>query len=481
MTITRVKINTVDLNEQQAVSSCQIALVKAPNGNLWALYHDNDGGVDTDLYVAYSSDDGATWTEEEALAGGRPVLTGRTLALLVDSNSVPHIIFLGKNAADTFNGRIRYLNRVGGTWSAVETIVSGDASTSIGRISACIDSTNTIHIMAKATLGGNNYLYYWTGTSGSWSAAQTVDTAGNFPDVTVTSADLPICVYNDAGGIKFNTRNGGTWANEETVSTNTDNFGGNKIAIDSSNNVHVVWNEIFNGWTGIKYRKRTVTTWGTEQVVVDGLTNNVDSYGYPLFGLDTSNNAYVVYQYGESTTESETVWYKKIVSEVVGAETVLDSLATQPNTYPCTLAYLWHRFPSSGILAETESPACLLLDETVTAANVYFLQVVSATTYPTDNILRASGITRTFWAGSGGKATYQMQINLGGASTYYVSPLAGRQFPGLIPKEETILPGLTQEDYAKWLVTPGNIQDFLKIRGRFPTYQDWFDLMRLSR
>jgi len=113
MTITRVKINTVDLNEQQAVSSCQIALVKAPNGNLWALYHDNDGGVDTDLYVAYSSDDGATWTEEEALAGGRPVLTGRTLALLVDSNSVPHIIFLGKNAADTFNGRIRYLNRVG--------------------------------------------------------------------------------------------------------------------------------------------------------------------------------------------------------------------------------------------------------------------------------------------------------------------------------------------------------------------------------
>ena len=149
------------------------------------------------------------------------------------------------------------------------------------------------------------------------------------------------------------------------------------MAIDSSDNIHVVWNEQSVGnYRDIKYRKRTSGVWGTEQAVTDADTVDVDSYGFPLLSLDTSDNAYVVYQF-DQTAVDQTVWYNQVVSEVVSSEIVLDSTLLQPNTYPSTYSILWHRFPSSGILTPSQCPTVILLDENGTNADIYYESFVA--------------------------------------------------------------------------------------------------------
>ena len=372
----KAKANTTLADAQLASDGCSQAICKAPNGTIWIVYIDTGFTVLADLLVAYSSDGGMTWTEEVVAADARVAAASysavKKLAIMVDSSNVPHIIFVGYNAADTYAGRIRYVNRSGGSWGTVETIDDADASANIATISACIDSNDTFHVAGRGdftTVG----LYYWTGTTGSWSAPQAIDSAGSFGDITVTSADLPVCIYNDASGIKYNTRSGGTWANEETLSTHTGNYPSNKMAIDFSDDIHVVWNETSVGnYRDIKYRKRTSGVWGTEQAVTDADTVDEDSYGFPLLSLDSSGNAYVIYQYDEGTAYAETVWYKKIISEVVGSEIELDTSILQPNGESSTYAALWHRNPSSGVLAPSDSPAVALLHENGSNADIYY-------------------------------------------------------------------------------------------------------------
>ncbi len=378
----KVQANTTLAKGTLAESGCNQAICKAPNGTIWIAYIDTGVTVLADLLVAFSTDGGATWTEETVAADARiassTITAVKTISIMVDSSNVPHIIFIGHNAGDTVAGRIRYVNRDGGSWGAIETIDAADASKNISNLSACIDSGDTFHLLADGdfTTAG---LYYWTGTTGSWSAPQSIDGSGSSGDITVTSADLPVCIYNDSGGIKYNTRQGGAWGNEETVSTDTDNYPSNKIAIDSSDDIHVVWNQdSTGGLRDIRYRKRTSTVWGTELGVTDADTVDLDDYGFPLLSLDTSDTAYVIYQFDANTAQAETVWYKQIISEVVGAEQTLDSAILQPNGKPSVYAALWAAYPSSNILASSLSPTVVLLDENGVDADVYYESAVLA-------------------------------------------------------------------------------------------------------
>ena len=113
MSIRLIKVNTATATAKLARDGVNIALARATTGTLWAAYIDNDSSPNQDIFVAYSTNGGQTWTEESALVDGRvaigsPANGGKTIALMLDSNNVPHIVFLGLNAADTGIGRIRY-------------------------------------------------------------------------------------------------------------------------------------------------------------------------------------------------------------------------------------------------------------------------------------------------------------------------------------------------------------------------------------
>jgi len=103
------------------------------------------------------------------------------------------------------------------------------------------------------------------------------------------------------------------------------------------------------------------------------------------------------------------------------------------------------------------------------------------TVFPSDPLLRASGIKRSFWAGIGGNAIYQVELTLGGISTTYVSPIGEREPPSAI--KPTPLPtgaGYQQSDYERWLAN-NDIADIIRLFGKIPNYQDWLSYRRFSQ
>jgi hypothetical protein len=89
-------------------------------------------------------------------------------------------------------------------------------------------------------------------------------------------------------------------------------------------------------------------------------------------------------------------------------------------------------------------------------------------------ILRVSGITRTFFSGLGGTATYQNTLVRGGSTNTIVSPISPREIPSLIPKD--IDSTYTLVAFSQWLIrNPVNAK---KMFGHIPTYQEWVDWIR---
>ncbi|KKN65912.1 hypothetical protein LCGC14_0477290 [marine sediment metagenome] len=74
--------------------------------------------------------------------------------------------------------------------------------------------------------------------------------------------------------------------------------------------------------------------------------------------------------------------------------------------------------------------------------NIRSVGITVPVVFPSDALLRASGIVRTFFAGIGGQAVYQATLTLGGFSTTFVLPIGSRQPSGAVPSSVMSL-----EDY----------------------------------
>ena len=104
------------------------------------------------------------------------------------------------------------------------------------------------------------------------------------------------------------------------------------------------------------------------------------------------------------------------------------------------------------------------------------------TVFPTDPLLRVSGLRRTFWSGLGGRAVYQMELALGGMSITYVSPIGSRDIPSAVTPLTTAAKMFTPSgeghplrDYGTWLSgTTVDIQ--IKLFGHSPPLvNEWLD------
>ncbi len=113
-----------------------------------------------------------------------------------------------------------------------------------------------------------------------------------------------------------------------------------------------------------------------------------------------------------------------------------------------------------------------------------FTTLDASVTYPSDPLLRVSGLRRTFWSGLGGQAVYQCELALGGMSITYVSPIGDRDIPSavtpLTTTAGTFTPsgeGYRLRDYGVWLSgTTVDIQT--RLFGHSPpTYNEWVDWM----
>ena len=470
-------VNTIAATNAISADGGYISLVRASDGKLWAAYADSGNN---NIYVAYSNDSGATWIEELAKADSTfkvpSSVDARHLALCLDSNDKPHLFWLGTTLVSGFTrNAIKYANRVSGSWSTTEVVFTAIPASeppilgSINYLGVCIGSNNTFHIMATLNWSTptSKAIIYISGTTGSWGAAANITT--NFTllaanDIAITSTNIPVVSYCDSTGIRYNSRAGGTWGNEEAVATEIQEV--SKLVVDSSDNIHV----IFKSSGVIKYRKRTSGVWGTVKTVAS--VNND-----PFATIDTSNAVYVVYLKGAASD----IYYTTVTNEVVGSEKLLYTNVNGNALY----SILYHRFPSSGILANGLLPPWVLTMTGAASDDVYF---VAPLIYPSDPLIRVVGIARNFATGVTGKVgKYQLEAILGGDNQYVappVSPVNVKQPPqgqqsGVLPPDPITgiqASPLYPDQYLRWLQVPGNIEKFMIKFGHFPTYEDWFNM-----
>ncbi len=148
---------------------------------------------------------------------------------------------------------------------------------------------------------------------------------------------------------------------------------------------------------------------------------------------------------------------------------VSDADTTGSNLIDTVILYDWDLITMAATPAGTPT----------SPGGVYWGLVCVATTtvsYPSDPLLRVSGLRRTFWAGLGGQAVYQCELALGGMSITYVSPISSRDIPSAVTPAPTPSGlGYQQSDYQNWLnfYMINDIPYMIKIFGHIPSYEEW--------
>ena len=267
--------------------SHQRAIVRDSTGRLWTVYHRNVSGLGGNIFVAYSDNDGATWTEEAVtnISGDQ---YGASIA--IDSSGYVHVAWAGTGWG-TYTARysIQYRKRTS-SWQTQEAVTNIDSNQSPPSIA--VDSFGYVHVA-------------WHGQG--WG------------------------VNTGAQNIQYRKRTS-SWQAQESVTDSASSQGFVPIAIDSSNYVHVAW--YGQGWgtnTGrnnIQYRKRT-SSWQAQESVTD-----ISSHQYlACIDVDSSNYVHVAW-YGQGWgdyTAVDQIQYRKRTSSWQTQEAVTNINATQLN------------------------------------------------------------------------------------------------------------------------------------------------------
>jgi len=246
-------------------------------------------------------------------------------AIAVDNNSIVHVVW-----EDDTNGEwgtdkeIFYANCTTGVWSnatVISDIYGWNNDNSYG-VDIAIDNNNNIHVVwADGTDGewGNNVeIFYANYTAGVWSNATAISNVygwsnggSQYPAIAIDSNNNLHVVWegfstgewgNDKE-IFYANYTAGVWSNATPIS---DVYGWNSggscsadIAVDNNNNIHVVWQDYTVGEWGndveIFYANYTAGIWSNATAISDIYGWNNASSISPSIAVDNNSIVHVVW------------------------------------------------------------------------------------------------------------------------------------------------------------------------------------------
>jgi hypothetical protein len=181
-----------------------------------------------------------------------------------------------------------------------------------------IDTSDHIHAVWYDRTTGNHEIYYRRSTDGgvNWSGTKRLTwNSGNSvsPSITIDSADTIHIVWHDrtSGNYEILYRKsadgGVNWSATKRLTWNPGNSYSPRIGVDSSDRLHVVWYDGSPGDMEIFYKKSTNggSSWGGSQ----RLTWNPGGSYHPAVALDSSSNIHIVWD--DLTPGNNEVYYKK--------------------------------------------------------------------------------------------------------------------------------------------------------------------------
>lgn len=189
----------------------------------------------------------------------------------------------------------------GVTWSQTTqiTYTAGDSCSP----SLAVDTGNWVHMVWRNDAPGNDDIFYkhstdsgmtWTGTTRlTWNTGKSCE-----PSIAVDlGGGIHVVWQDDSPGneeifFKHSTDNGETWSGLTRLSWNSSESRNPSIVVDSSNNIHVVWDNLLLTKHEILYKNSTDggATWSG----LTRLTWNGGSF-FPSITTDQDNGIHVVW------------------------------------------------------------------------------------------------------------------------------------------------------------------------------------------
>jgi hypothetical protein len=306
-------------------NSQHLTIAVDSNDNIHLAWADETPG-NSEIFYRKSTSGGSNWTSTKRLTWNSEPSTAP--AVSVDSSNIIHIVYYDNTPG---NEEIYYKRSTngGGSWTTKRlTWNSGHSNDP----AIAVEAGNTIHVVWHDFTPGDSEIYYRRSTNGgtSWGGVKrlTWTSAPSYtPDIVVDSSNKIHVVCSDYSPsppdifYKRSTDEGGTWGSMKRLTWTSGLSINPKIASDSSNNIHIVWQDYTPGTPDVYYKKSTDegSTWGS----VKRLTwTSAPTYS-PAISVDSSDNIHVVYDddnpgngeiYHKRSTNGGMSWTSKRIS-----------------------------------------------------------------------------------------------------------------------------------------------------------------------
>jgi hypothetical protein len=283
------------------------AIAVDTNGHLHVVWHDDTPGIN-EIYYKKSMDGGTTWINKRlTFKSGY----SRDPSIAIDSNNHVHVVWEDNTSS---NFEIYYKKSTDGGVTWITKRMTYNPYNSFDPIIA-VSSNNHVHVVWSDSTPGNSEIFNKKSTDGGavWTTKRlTFNSEGSFhPAIALDSNNYVHVVWQDhTPGIaeiyyKKSTDGGAAWTTKR-LTYNAGFSGIPAIAIDSNDNLHVVWYDSTPFNSEIFYKKSTD---GGVNWITKRLTYNSGGSYTPTIAIDSNGQIHVVW-YDHTSGNSE-IYYKK--------------------------------------------------------------------------------------------------------------------------------------------------------------------------
>jgi hypothetical protein len=251
-----------------------------------------------EIYYKRSADGGVSWSSTKRLTWGPG--DSSYPAIAVDSSDNIHIVW---NEGAHGNPEIYHKKSTNGglMWSKSKRITWTSGESMYPAITTY--SGNSVHVVWQDDTPGHIAIYYRRSLDGgnTWGKTKRLNWYSEYsknPDITVDSNHRIHVLWekqipgNSEILYKKSLDGGATWMSTQRLTWNSGDSGSPNILTDSSDTLHMFWDDESSGDADIYYKKSTNagSSWTTKR-----LTWNADSSLWPAATIDSSNKLYLVW------------------------------------------------------------------------------------------------------------------------------------------------------------------------------------------
>jgi hypothetical protein len=296
------------------------------SGYLHVTWNDDEFGADPGIFYKRSTNMGATWSKYQVLAVTEwgtcyePRITVDSLDNLHVVAPQPPFNYYDPPSEDL---EIRYLKSTdhGVTWP-IDQFITQNSGNSMDPAIA-VDSAGNPHLVWSDDTDGNYEILYKKSKDGgvTWTSRRRLTWTPSYsrwPVIAVDSLDnLHVVWYTATSGgddeiyYKKSTDSGTTWPLGRRLTNTASPSRDPAIAVDASGIIHVVWSEGALGKKEIYYRKST--NGGASWTAAQRLTWTSGDSGRPDLAIDPAGNLHLVW--GDSTPGNYEIYYKKYIKQ----------------------------------------------------------------------------------------------------------------------------------------------------------------------